>query len=163
MPIYEFYCSKCNTIYNFFSRSINTGKTPKCPKCKEASLTRQMSMFAAITGGGKSEESAELFTGIDERIMEKELARFAGAAEAIKDDDPRTAAQMIRKLSEATGLKLGDGLQDVFERLAKGKDPDKMDEEIGNMVSAEDPFGEKQSKKTAVKRKPQVDDTLYEL
>jgi len=24
MPIYEFYCRKCNTLYNFFSRSVNT-------------------------------------------------------------------------------------------------------------------------------------------
>ena len=163
MPIYEFYCSKCNTIYNFFSRSINTGKIPKCPKCKNAPLTRQMSMFAAITGGGKSEERADPFTGIDEKKMEKELARFASAAETIKDDDPRTAAQMMRKFSEATGLKLGDGFQEALERLAKGEDPDKIDEEMGNMVSAEDPFGEKQSKKSAGKRKPQVDDTLYEL
>ena len=34
MPIYEFYCRKCNTIYNFFSRSVNTEKIPFCPKCK---------------------------------------------------------------------------------------------------------------------------------
>ena len=31
MPIYEFYCAKCNTIYNFFSRTANTDKIPTCP------------------------------------------------------------------------------------------------------------------------------------
>ena len=26
MPIYEFYCPDCNTLFNFFSRTINTSK-----------------------------------------------------------------------------------------------------------------------------------------
>ncbi|XCN71926.1 MAG: FmdB family zinc ribbon protein [Candidatus Electrothrix aestuarii] len=33
MPIYEFYCQDCNTIFNFFSSRINTEKRPDCPKC----------------------------------------------------------------------------------------------------------------------------------
>ncbi|MGD2029649.1 MAG: zinc ribbon domain-containing protein, partial [Desulfobacterales bacterium] len=41
MPIYEFYCRDCNTIFNFFSKTINTTKKPKCPKCKTKTLTRQ--------------------------------------------------------------------------------------------------------------------------
>ncbi|MDH3798752.1 MAG: zinc ribbon domain-containing protein, partial [Desulfobacterales bacterium] len=43
MPIYEFYCEDCNTIFNFFSKSVNTTKTPKCPNCKKKRLSRQMS------------------------------------------------------------------------------------------------------------------------
>ncbi|MCK4728291.1 MAG: zinc ribbon domain-containing protein, partial [Desulfobacterales bacterium] len=35
MPIYEFYCEDCNTIFNFFSRSVNTTKRPPCPRCKQ--------------------------------------------------------------------------------------------------------------------------------
>ncbi|RLB88031.1 MAG: zinc ribbon domain-containing protein, partial [Deltaproteobacteria bacterium] len=50
MPIYEFYCEECNTIFNFFSRSVNTSKRPLCPKCKRKKLKRQMSTFAPITG-----------------------------------------------------------------------------------------------------------------
>ena len=46
MPIYEFYCKDCNTIFNFFSKTINTNKKPKCPKCKTSTLSRQMSAFA---------------------------------------------------------------------------------------------------------------------
>ena len=33
MPIYEFYCPDCNTIFNFFCRRIVTDKKPACPKC----------------------------------------------------------------------------------------------------------------------------------
>ena len=49
MPIYEFYCADCNTLFNFFSRTIDTSKKPKCPKCRTRTLERQMSAFA-ITG-----------------------------------------------------------------------------------------------------------------
>jgi hypothetical protein len=31
MPIYEFYCPDCNTIFNFFSRTINTSKKTPMP------------------------------------------------------------------------------------------------------------------------------------
>ncbi|MDP3283707.1 MAG: zinc ribbon domain-containing protein, partial [Desulfobacterales bacterium] len=39
MPIYEFYCQDCNTIYNFFSKSVNTKKSPNCPMCKTSRLS----------------------------------------------------------------------------------------------------------------------------
>ncbi len=51
MPIYEFFCEQCNTVYNFFSRTVNTEKIPFCPTCKTVPLKRQMSVFAKITPG----------------------------------------------------------------------------------------------------------------
>jgi len=52
MPIYEFYCEECNTLFNFFSKTVNTTKKPKCPKCKTKTLSRQIS-WVAITGRAK--------------------------------------------------------------------------------------------------------------
>ncbi len=40
MPIYEFYCEQCHTIYNFFSRKINLEKIPDCPKCRDANSNK---------------------------------------------------------------------------------------------------------------------------
>jgi uncharacterized protein YlaI len=37
MPIYEFYCSRCNTMFNFFSSRVNTGKKTMRPKCDKGS------------------------------------------------------------------------------------------------------------------------------
>ena len=54
MPIYEFYCDQCNTIFNFFSRGVNTTKTPGCPKCRTRPLSRRMSAFA-VTGRAREE------------------------------------------------------------------------------------------------------------
>ena len=163
MPIYEFYCEKCNTIYNFFSKSVNTSKVPACPRCKSIRLTRQMSVFAAIDGSSKEDAGGDPFAGMDESKMEKAMAQFAAEAEKIKDDDPRAAAQLMRKLSEATGMKLGDGFQEALHRLETGEDPDKIDEEMGDILSAEDPFGAKRGGKMSVLRKPRKDETLYDL
>lgn len=163
MPIYEFYCGKCNTIYNFFSKSVNTDKIPSCPRCKNMSLTRQMSIFAAITGGDRKDEGTEPLAGMDESKMEKAMMQLAAEAENIRDDDPRAAANLMRKLSDTTGMKLGDGFQEALQRLEAGEDPDKIDEEMGDILSAEDPFGEKKSAKAASYRKPLKDETLYDL
>lgn len=163
MPIYEFYCKKCNTIYNFFSKSVNTHKIPKCPTCKNISLARQMSVFAAITGNAKSESGDDPSTGVDESKVEKALMKLAAETEKIKDDDPRAAASLMRKLSEATGMKLGDGFQEALARLEKGDDPDTIDQEMGDLLSEEDPFGKSQGGKIRASRKPRQDETLYDL
>ncbi|MEN6508386.1 MAG: zinc ribbon domain-containing protein, partial [Smithella sp.] len=96
MPIYEFYCKKCNTIYNFFSKSVNTSKVPDCPKCKTVALERRMSLFAAITGSGKKEDAEDPLRGIDESKMEKAMMQLAAEAEKMKEDDPRAAAKLMR-------------------------------------------------------------------
>ena len=57
MPIYEFYCPDCHTIFNFLSKSINTTKRPHCPKCKGRKLRREVSSFALT---GRAEEGDEL-------------------------------------------------------------------------------------------------------
>ncbi|PKN69358.1 MAG: hypothetical protein CVU52_09605 [Deltaproteobacteria bacterium HGW-Deltaproteobacteria-10] len=164
MPIYEFYCRKCNTIYNFFSKSVNTDKIPSCPCCKNVPLSRQMSVFAAITGGKKEEPANNPFSGLDESKMEKAMMQIAAEAETMNEDDPHAAAKLMRKLSESTGMKLGEGFQEALKRLEAGEDPDKIDEEMGNILSSEDPFGEKQgSGKKSVLRKPRKDETLYDL
>jgi len=162
MPIYEFYCKKCNTIYNFFSKSVNNAKIPACPKCKTVSLSRQMSLFA-ITGGAKEDAGDDPLSGVDESKMEKALMQLAAEAEKIKDDDPRAAAQLMLKLSDATGMKLGDGFQEALYRLEKGEDPDQIDAELGDLLSAEDPFAHKQGGKKRFLSKPRQDETLYDL
>ena len=75
MPIYEFYCAECHTIFNFFSRTVNTTKIPKCPKCKQVDLTRQMSLFAVT---GKAVEDGDMDDlPLDESKMEKAMQMMA--------------------------------------------------------------------------------------
>jgi putative FmdB family regulatory protein len=163
MPIYEFYCKKCNTIFNFFSKSVNTHKIPKCPTCKKISLSRQMSVFAAITGSAKEDSGDHPLSGLDESKLEKAMMKLAAEAEKIKDDDPRAAASLMRKLSETAGMKLGEGFQEALARLEKGDDPDTIDQEMGDLLSDENSFGEMRVGKIRASRKPRQDETLYDL
>ncbi|MDD5100168.1 MAG: zinc ribbon domain-containing protein [Syntrophales bacterium] len=162
MPIYEFYCRSCNTVFSFFSRGVNTEKIPACPGCRRP-LKRQMSIFAKVSRG-KDEPAGDEMPPIDETKMEKAMAMLAGEAEKINEDDPRQAAQLMRKLTDATGLSLGSGMEEALSRLEKGEDPDRIEAEMGDLLEGEDPFlvGGKGTRGTR-KPKPRVDDTLYDL
>jgi len=164
MPIYEFFCSDCNMIFNFFSRSINTRKKPKCPKCKKKSLSRQMSVFA-VTGAASEESDMDDFP-IDEGKMEKAMQLMAREADQMNEDDPRQAADMMRKLTDVTGMELGAGMQEALSRMERGEDPEKIEAEMGNLLEDEDPFvipGKKGKADPAQRPSPVRDDTLYDL
>ena len=164
MPIYEFYCDHCNTIFNFFSKTVNTRKRPKCPRCKTKTLSRQMSAFA-FTGKAKENDDADDMP-FDESKMEKAMQMLAGEADNINEDDPRQAANLMRKLSDMTGLELGDGMNEALKRMEAGEDPDTIEAEMGDVLEAEDPFQLPDKKPRAAKDKrpaPERDDKLYDL
>ena len=162
MPIYEFYCGKCNTVFNFFSRSVNTTKVPGCPKCGRK-LERQMSLFAKVKRGAE-EPAGDGMPQLDEAKMEKAMAMLAGEAEKINEDDPRQAAQLMRKLTDATGLSLGAGMEEALHRLEKGEDPDRIEAEMGDLLEGEEPFTIEGSKtKGSRQSKPRVDEAIYDL
>jgi hypothetical protein len=60
-------------------------------------------------------------------------------------------------------MKLGDGFQEALHRLETGEDPEKIDEELGDLLSAEDPYSNKPGRKKPSLRKPCQDETLYDL
>ena len=164
MPIYEFYCEDCNTIFNFFSKSVNTTKMPKCPNCKTKSLSRQMSAFA-FTGKAKEDSETDDLP-FDENKMEKAMQMLAGEADKINEDDPRQAANLMRKLSDMTGLELGVGMNEALKRMEAGEDPDAIEAEMGDLLEEEEPFLLSEKKGTAKKGKrpaPTKDETLYDL
>ncbi len=164
MPIYEFYCEDCNTIFNFFSKTVNTTKKPKCPKCKTRELSRQMSAFSFT---GKAKEDGDMDDlPFDESKMEKAMQMLAGEAENINEDDPRQAANLMRKLTDMTGLELGSGMQEALKRMEAGEDPDAIEAEMGDLLEEEEPFAMPGKKGIAGARKrpaPTRDETLYDL
>ena len=164
MPIYEFYCEDCNTIYNFFSKTVNTSKKPKCPTCKTKTLSRQMSAFAFT---GKAKEDGDIDDlPFDEGKMEKAMQMLAGEAENMNEDDPRQAANLMRKLTDMTGLELGAGMQEALKRMEAGEDPDAIEAEMGDLLEDEEPFALPEKKgfaKGKMRPAPRRDETLYDL
>ena len=167
MPMYEFFCDGCNTIYTFFSRRINTETIPPCPKETHHQLSRMVSRFA-VTGSTKKEpgsddegEGMPNFP-IDEAKMERALESLAAEADGISEDDPRQAANLMRKLTDMTGLKLGDKMEDALSRMEAGEDPDAIEQEMGDLSEA-DLFAAAASRGGARKKLPRRDETLYEM
>jgi putative FmdB family regulatory protein len=164
MPIYEFYCEACNTIFNFFSKTVNTTKTPNCPKCKTKNLERRMSAFAVT--GRAAEDGGTDDLPFDEGKMEQAMSMLAGEADKINEDDPRQAANLMRRLSDMTGMQLGAGMEEALSRMERGEDPEKIENEMGDLLEGEDPFvlpAKKGAAAASQKRAPARDDTLYDL
>lgn len=162
MPIYEFYCSACNMLFNFYSKTINTQKQPLCPKCKKTILTRQMSLFAHV-GSARDSAQPDDFP-MDESKMEKAMNMLAQEAGRINEDDPKQAADLMRKFSNATGMSLGAGMQEALRRMESGEDPDQIEAEMGDLIDDEEPFfmeggNNRKTKSNALIR----DETLYDL
>jgi putative FmdB family regulatory protein len=164
MPIYEFYCPECHTIFSFLSRTINTEKKPPCPRCHKEILSRKVSLFAALTGASKQKDDEGGDLPIDESKMESAMTALASEAESISEDDPRAAARLMRKFSNMAGLKYNDSMEEALSRMESGEDPEAIEQEMGELLEGEDePFVLPGVAKGAKGVLPRRDDTLYEM
>lgn len=165
MPIYEFYCADCHTIFNFFSRRINTQTVPRCPRCAQPKLERRMSIFS-VSKGRKQDDNDPL-GNLDEDKMEQAMNALAGEMEGVDSEDPKQAVRMMRKLYDTTGLKMGAGMEEAMHRMEAGEDPEKIEQDMGSVLEEENPFVLKsQQGLSDLRRKylpPNVDATLYDL
>jgi putative FmdB family regulatory protein len=162
MPVYEFYCSDCHTLFNFLSRRVNTEKRPACPRCGKPELERQVSPFAVSRG--HREEDGEGLPDMNEERMEKAMEALAGEMEGVDENDPRQMARFMRRFTETTGMDLGTEVEEAIRRLEAGEDPEKIEEEMGGLMDVENPFatgGVKGMKKRYMP--PERDETLYQL
>jgi putative FmdB family regulatory protein len=141
MPIYEFYCPHCHRVLHFLSRAVNTDKTPSCPRCHRSDLARRATAFA-ISKGRKEEPPPETPPGapLDEERLGRAMEALAGDMESLDENDPRQGAHLMRKLFAATGMPVGGGMEEALRRMEAGEDPEKIEEEMGDVLE-EDPFG----------------------
>jgi hypothetical protein len=174
MPIYEFFCPANRRIYSFFARSLRfSDKVPRCPDNPRWKLEKMISGFA-ITGraresvpgapGGDDSDDAKMEAAMGE--MEKEFGHIAET----DNPDPRALAKMMRRMGEMTGQKMPAEMDEVIARLEKGEDPDKLEEEFGEVFDAMDEGGGPdegggEGTRTKARRKNRVtrDPKLYEM
>jgi hypothetical protein len=142
MPIYEFYCPKNHRIYSFFARGVIDETTiPRCPDNPDFPMKRMMSGFAVI---GRAREPADSAAeDPDDPRMEAAMAELEREMAGMDEEnpDPRQMGHLMRRMSELTGEKLPDVMEEMVGRLEAGEDPDRLEEEYGDLPELED-FGE---------------------
>ncbi len=164
MPIYEFYCKDCHTIYNFFARKLSSEiGAPKCPKCGRKKLEKQVSRFA-ISRGLKEGSSSDALDNVDESAM----AAMAARLESLDENDPKAMAGALREVMKMTGMPANDTLQEAIRRMESGEDPDQVEADLGaDLDTAGDALfaapGEQLGKLRRMLEPPNVDPELYDL
>lgn len=173
MPIYEFYCPDCDTLFNFFTPRVDTEARPDCPRCGRPELERKPARFAALSSssgdeGDGDDELAAL--GIDEERLAGAFESVLGEMEAGggEPEDPRAMARMLRRVGEEAGLEPGDTMEEMLGRMEAGEDPERLEEEMGDAFDDTDgdPLAELFRRRRAAagrRRRPKVDDELYFL
>ena len=144
MPIYEFYCPDCHTVFSFFSSRIDTTVQPACPQCGKLELARKPSRFAALSaaksggaGGPGSDAEGDAddpLAGLDEERMAGVMDSLAAEMEGMDDSaqqDPKQLARFLTRFQEATGLEAGPKMEEMMARLAEGADMDELEAEMG--------------------------------
>ena len=169
MPIYEFYCPDCHTVFNFFSARIDTAARPDCPRCERRELERKPSRFATLKSRADEEGEDDLppgLEGLDEAKIEGAMESLMREMDGMEhEEDPRAMGRMMRRFSELSGLEMGDRMEEMIQRMEAGEDPENLEEEMGDDLEGEsfDDFFKLKKAAAARRRRPRVDDDLYFL
>ena len=164
VPIYEFYCSDCNMLFSFLARRMGSQRMPDCPRCGKT-LRKEVSLFAALRAGHEDTGDDD-DAGFDEERMAGVMERMAGEIEQVDENDPRQAAQAMRKLAEAGGMRLSDSMTEALARMEAGEDPDALESELGDALETENPFQAPDPplcRLRSLLRPPRRDPHLYDL
>ncbi|MDP9180107.1 MAG: zinc ribbon domain-containing protein [Chloroflexota bacterium] len=105
MPIYEYRCNACRKCTSVFVRTVSSPAAPTCEHCSSADVERLFSRVAVLRGDD----------GLD--LAESSLGD-------VDENDPRSVAKWVRKMSREMGEPLDGGMQSELERMEAGETPD---------------------------------------
>ncbi|UCC64711.1 MAG: zinc ribbon domain-containing protein [Anaerolineae bacterium] len=115
MPIYEYRCHDCKQRVSIFWRSFSdlesTDAAPHCPRCNGTNLTRLISRVAVV----RSEDSR-----LDDLTD-------PGMLSGLDEDDPKSIARWMRRMSREVGEDLGPEFDEVVDRLEMGESPEDIE------------------------------------
>lgn len=163
MPIYEFYCPDNHKIYSFYARSQEQAKQiPKCPDNPKFRMIKMVSGFSITGGAGEKAEEGEggIEPVVDERAMSGLMKEMESAMSGMSDDnpDPKLLGRMMRKMAEVAGEKVTGGMEEMIRKLEEGTDPEKLEEEFGDVMEGGNDTPGNRRKKTAPLRDPKLYD-----
>ena len=120
MPIYEYVCQDCGRRVMLFFRTFAeaTSAMPTCPHCGSTHLSRRVSRVAVV----RSEES---------RLESMLDTDWIGD---LDENDPRSLARFMRRMSNELGEDLGDEFEEVVERLESGQSPEEIEKSMPELA-----------------------------
>ncbi len=120
MPIYEYRCHDCRRRVSIWWRTFSEADTgaARCPRCGGQKLTRLVSKVRVI----RSEESR----------ME-DLADPANLGD-LDENDPRSIARWMRKMSDEVGEDIGPEFGEVVDRLEAGESPEEIERTMPDLA-----------------------------
>jgi len=123
MPIYEYRCHDCRRRVSIWWRTFSEADagTARCPRCGGENLTRLVSRVRVL----RSEES---------RL--EELADPANLGD-LDENDPRSIARWMRKMSDEVGEDLGPEFEEVVGRLEAGESPEEIEKAMPDLGADE--------------------------
>jgi putative FmdB family regulatory protein len=118
MPIYEYRCRDCRRRVSIFFRSFSDiKKDPVCPRCGGTHLTRKISRVSVV----RSEDSR-----LDDLADPSML-------DGLDEDDPKSVARWMRKMSTETGEEMPPEFDEVIDRLESGQSPEEIEESMPDL------------------------------
>jgi putative FmdB family regulatory protein len=119
MPIYEYRCHDCRRRVSVFFRSFSEIEDePACPRCGGTNLVRLISRVAVV----RSEDSR-----MDDLTDPSMMA-------GLDEDDPKSIARWMRKMSAETGEDMPPEFDEVIDRLESGQSPEEIEESMPDLA-----------------------------
>ena len=142
MPIYEFACPKCRVIFNFLSKRVNPGRLPACPKCGNKKMSKQVSRFATTKGLKEPAAKSDTDAGegppmpdFDDPRVERAMMEMERDVEHLDENNPKHLAHMMRKMKDLMPPGTMPKEMDIaIKRLEAGEDPEKIEEDMGDVL-----------------------------
>ena len=140
MPIYEFACPKCRRIFNFLSKRLNPDRLPICPRCGNKKMLKQMSRFAMTKGlkepAAKSDDAGEEpMPDMDDPRVMRAMSELERDMEHLDENNPKHMAHMMKKMKDLMPPGMVPKELDVaIKRLEAGEDPEKIEEDMGDLL-----------------------------
>ena len=141
MPIYEFACPKCRKIFSFLSKRMKPDRLPVCPKCGNKKMSKQVSRFAMTRGlkeaaaRTEAEDSGPPMPDMDDPRVERAMMEMERDLEHLDENNPKHMAHMMRKMKDLMPPgSVPKELDVAIKRLEAGEDPEKIEEDMGDLL-----------------------------
>ncbi len=149
MPVYDFFCEACNTLFSFYSKTVrSSADCPVCPRCGGC-LRKRVTAFSVVDRS-RSKRSLENLPFNQQRLVDG-MKKFRAEHARLRDENPARAEAMMKKFSRwLGGVHLEEDRKRAMQRVLESSETDAQKiEQLESLTRASD--------------EPERDERLYEF